>query len=221
MKRTTMFMCLLLAALFTSPMWAQKSNTMSRSEQFIIDSLRLDVERANIVAQLEMYSDSLTTVAEMEECRIKYSDSWIEATEVVIPLAFFAMIVAIVWICTWLSYRKKHDRYHIIELAIEHGQPVPDALFKESIEQSKSWVSSLRTGLVLVGVGISLIIFGLIIDKNIFTGIASMPILIGIAYIAVAVIERRETLRKGEVQPTEDGQDSTSRERQEPNMTEK
>lgn len=157
-----------------------------RSEQFYLDSLRL-------VTQERMYADSLN--AEFEKQHLFYSQpsSFMEEAEIVIPLGFFLMVLGIVVVSVVTSYKNKSNFYKVMEKAIEVGQPVPEGLFlsgKRNTEMSPS--RTLRVSFILLGIGIGGLILGMVIPEVIVCAVSSAPILIGLGYLVVYYMERKQ-----------------------------
>lgn len=157
-----------------------------RSEQFYLDSLRL-------VTQERMYADSLN--AEFEKRHLFYSQpsSFMEDSKIVIPLAFFLMVLGIVIASVVASYKNKSSLYKVMEKAIEVGQPVPEGLFlsgKRNTEMSPS--RTLRVSFILLGIGIGGLILGMVIPEVIVCAVSSAPILIGLGYLVVYYMERKQ-----------------------------
>lgn len=157
-----------------------------RSEQFYLDSLRL-------VTQERMYADSLN--AEFEKQRLMYNQqySFMEDTEIVIPLGFFLMVLGIVVVSVVTSYKNKSNFYKVMEKAIEEGQPVPEGLFlsgKRNTEMSPS--RTLRVSFILLGIGIGGLILGLVLSEEVICAVSSAPILIGLGYLVVYYMERKQ-----------------------------
>lgn len=157
-----------------------------RSEQFYLDSLRL-------VTQERMYADSLN--AEFEKQHLFYSQpsSFMEEAEIVIPLGFFLMVLGMVVVSVVTSYKNKSNFYKVMEKAIEVGQPVPEGLFlsgKRNTEMSPS--RTLRVSFILLGIGIGGLILGMVIPEVIVCAVSSAPILIGLGYLVVYYMERKQ-----------------------------
>ncbi len=157
-----------------------------RSEQFYIDSLRL-------VTQERMYADSLN--AEFEKQHLFYSQpsSFMEDSKIVIPLGFFLMVLGIVVVSVVTSYKNKSNFYKVMEKAIEVGQPVPEERFlsgKRNTEMSPS--RTLRVSFILLGIGIGGLILGMVIPDVIVCAVSSAPILIGLGYLVVYYMERKQ-----------------------------
>lgn len=157
-----------------------------RSEQFYLDSLRL-------VTQERMYADSLN--AEFGKQHLFYSQpsSFMEDSSIVIPLGFFLMVLGIVIASVVVSYKNKSNFYKVMEKAIEEGQPVPEGLFlsgKRNTEMSPS--RTLRVSFILLGIGIGGLILGMVIPEVIVCAVSSAPILIGLGYLVVYYMERKQ-----------------------------
>lgn len=187
MKRIVFIMCAFASLVLSTIIASAQTSHPTRSEQFIIDSLRLEVERAPYETQSKMYSDSLNHVYGMEEMRYELKE---ETQTMMIPIvSFFGTIFLIVAIVMTISYRNKRNRYRIIEKAIENGQKIPEGLFDEPQKAKQSWVHTMRTGIIYLCLGGGVWIFGLSIDEETFMSLAYIPMLIGLGYIASAFIE--------------------------------
>lgn len=191
MKRIVMMMCsALVALLFATSIYAQShASTLARSEQFILDSMRMELDKAAIETKYDMYCDSLQQ--ELDTASIT-GDTTEEMIQLFVPISFFAFIILIVWITTWMSYRKQRNRYNIIEKAIENGQSIPEGLFDEPKKAKKRWTNTLRQAVIFLSIGIGIAIFGKTIDEETITAIASIPGIIGAGYMVISFIERKE-----------------------------
>ena len=203
MKRTVIMMCsAMIALLFATNIFAANHPSASdRSEQFILDSMRMDVEKAAIEVQYDMYNDSLQHQLDAKSIS---SNTTEEITQLFVPISFFAFIILIVWITTWISYRKQRDRYHIIEKAIDNGQAIPEGLFDEPKKAKKRWTNTLRQAIIFIATGIGLAIFGNTIGEETITAIAVIPGIIGAGYLLIAFIERHEERKEDTKEHNED-----------------
>lgn len=189
MKHLIFALCTFMT-LTMSPLAAIAQSTSSgqhtRSEQFIIDSLQLEVERAPYIAQTTMYADSLQQTLEMQEI---LSESNNDNVTMLLPISFFLMIIIIVAINCGIGYNNKKNRYRIIEKAIENGQKLPEGLFDEPKKNKKSWVGTVKHGIIWSCLGCALWLFGTSIEEETLSAIGIIPALIGIGYIISAIIE--------------------------------
>lgn len=195
MKRIVMMMCSAIAALLLATnLFAQSHpSTNNRSEQFILDSMRMELDLASIETRHEMYGDSLQHQLDAQSIN---SDTIEEVSQLFIPISFFAFIILIIWIINHISYRKQRDRYHIIEKAIDNGQAIPEGLFDEPKKAKKRWTNTLRQAIIYLAIGIGVAIFGNTIDEETITAIAVIPGVIGAGYLLIALIERHEERNK-------------------------
>ena len=195
MKRIVMMMCSAIAALLLATnLFAQSHpSTNNRSEQFILDSMRMELDLASIETRHEMYGDSLQHQLDAQSIN---SDTIEEVSQLMIPISFFGFIILIIWIINHISYRKQRDRYHIIEKAIDNGQTIPEGLFDEPKKAKKRWTNTLRQAIIFLAIGIGVAIFGNTIDEETITAIAVIPGVIGAGYLLIALIERHEERNK-------------------------
>lgn len=112
-----------------------------------------------------------------------------------IPISFFAMIGAIVIVPVWLKSRERRELQGTLRAAIDKGQPLPaeiiDAMTK-NVKIAPTSLSDLRTGVLWLAVGLGLGAFGFMVgyeEADAFqplVGIASIPAIIGLAYIVLS-----------------------------------
>jgi hypothetical protein len=115
--------------------------------------------------------------------------------EVLIPIAVFAMIPAIVIVPNWLKARERSEMQATLRTAIDKGQPMPpeviDALTK-TVKLPPNSISDLRTGIIWVGVGLGLGAFGYITSYewdeafHVMGGIGAIPAIIGLTYVVLS-----------------------------------
>ena len=74
--------------------------------------------------------------------------------EILIPLAPFLMVVAIVVVPAWLKSRERKEMQATLRTAIEKGQPLPpeviDALSRDNIKAPATAGRDLRVGVILL-----------------------------------------------------------------------
>lgn len=116
---------------------------------------------------------------------------------ILIPISMFAMIGAIVIVPSWLKSRERSEMQATLRSAIEKGQPMPaeiiDAMTK-NVKVAPTSLSDLRTGVIWLAVGLGIAAFGYMVgyeEADAFqplVGIASIPAIIGLAYIALSFV---------------------------------
>ncbi|MDG2522385.1 DUF6249 domain-containing protein [Caulobacter segnis] len=117
--------------------------------------------------------------------------------EILIPLAPFIMVVAIVIIPKWLKSRERREMQATIRAAIDKGQELPpeliDAMSKDvKPRKVSSAASDIRTGIILISVGAGIAAFGWMVGYEEsdavypLMGIGLIPGLIGVAYVVLS-----------------------------------
>ena len=122
--------------------------------------------------------------------------------EILIPLGFFAMIAAIVLGPRYFRNRERQDLQQTLRAAIDKGQPLPPEVI-ESITRDTPRTKAarsrndLRSGVVWVAVALGIAAFGWVSyyygDFDGFApllGVACIPGFIGLALIALGVVDR-------------------------------
>jgi hypothetical protein len=125
--------------------------------------------------------------------------------EILIPLAFFAMIAGLVIVPRYFKSMERQKMAETLRVAIEKGQPLP----AEIVDAMSSNVRTpglppspqrdLRTGIIWLGVGVGLAAMGLAISFEEadalypFLGIAAFPVFIGLAFVALALLNKSKS----------------------------
>lgn len=124
--------------------------------------------------------------------------------EILVPLGFFAMIVAIVAIPAWLKSRDRRDMQGTLRTAIDKGQPLPpdvvEALGKDAARAVPSAARDLRVGVIWLAVAVGVTVFGWAMsfadgDSEIFyvmSGMAAIPGFIGLAFIVLSFFNKNK-----------------------------
>lgn len=121
--------------------------------------------------------------------------------EVFIPIVLFASVAAMVVAPFYFRSRDRAKLLETVRVAYERGQPVPPDLI-EAMQTRRpeparpSAERDLRSGVIWLAVGIGVAIFGWLVgyeDDDAFyplVGLASIPVLIGLALIVLSVLNR-------------------------------
>lgn len=118
-----------------------------------------------------------------------------EGFQVLIPLAPFVMIIAIVVIPAYLKSRERREMQATLRTAIEKGQSLPTEVIEamtKSVKVPATSLSDIRTGVIWVAVGLGLGVLGFMIgyhEAEAFhpiLGFAAIPVIIGLAYIVLS-----------------------------------
>lgn len=114
-----------------------------------------------------------------------------------VPLGAFAMVAAIVClpILALFKHLERRRMQDVVRTAIEKGQELPsevvEALTRDARPVSSS-IRDIRTGVIMIAVGVGLAIFGLCVsyeEHDVISpalGVASIPTVIGIAYVVLS-----------------------------------
>lgn len=126
--------------------------------------------------------------------------------EILIPLAPFIMVIAIVVVPAILKSKERKEMQATLRAAIDKGQPLPpeviEALSKENIKAPASASRDLRIGVILLAVSIGIAMFGYafnFIGENDavravapIIGMAAIPGMIGIAFCILSVFNKNK-----------------------------
>ncbi len=142
---------------------------------------------------LELKRMEMEVEKERIEARSKNEMPFTNLGLLLIVLAPFLFVIAIILINTRSKQAEARRRYEIYMKSIEMGQPVPAHYFEEPDKKSKS--SNLKRGIISLMLGLA---FGayVIIDRNTslpFLLAALIPGLLGIGYILVHKLEKPQT----------------------------
>jgi Domain of unknown function (DUF6249) len=122
--------------------------------------------------------------------------------EILIPLGFFAMIAALVIVPRYFKSMERQRMAETLKVAIEKGQPLPTEIIDAMSSNVRtpglppSPQRDLRTGIIWLGIGAGLVAMGAAISFEEadalypILGIAAFPIFIGLAFIALASLNK-------------------------------
>lgn len=120
--------------------------------------------------------------------------------EILIPLAPFIMVIAIVVIPSWLKSRERREMQATLRSAIEKGQPLPpdviDSLTRQEIKTPATAAKDIRTGVVLIAVSLGIAILGYCIgmmNRDAYypiVGAAAIPGMIGLAFVILSFFNK-------------------------------
>lgn len=110
--------------------------------------------------------------------------------EIVVPVAVFGTILAIVWAALHYSAKKRIEAYATVRVAIEKGQQVtPEAM--EAMTRLAHPLADLRRGIILIAVTFAIVGFAMVIGTEEeealrpLLAIAIFPLTVGLAYIGL------------------------------------
>lgn len=123
--------------------------------------------------------------------------------EILIPLGFFAMVAAIVLGPRYFRNKERRDMQATLRAAIDKGQPLPpdviDAIGRDAPRTKAARArNDLRSGVVWLSVALGIAAFGWVVGyynyetepTGFFLGAACIPGFIGVALIALGLVDR-------------------------------
>jgi hypothetical protein len=120
----------------------------------------------------------LTSEQIFELEKIKAAQPDVPSLAPLIVAIVFACPVAIVAVILFYRYRRNRMLHQTIAAMIDKGVPIPPELLQPERSPQKSR-DDLRSGLVLLGVGLGLIFFFLAMHNNVW-GVGFIPLMIGV-----------------------------------------
>lgn len=129
-----------------------------------------------------------------------------EGFEVLIPLAPFIMVVAIVVVPAILKSKERKEMQATLRAAIDKGQPLPpeviEALSRDNIKVPATASRDLRVGVILLAVSIGIALFGYAFsfiggfeeEKAVapIMGLAAIPGMIGVAFCILSAFNKNK-----------------------------
>lgn len=125
--------------------------------------------------------------------------------EILIPISLFAMIAALVIVPRYFKSQERQKMAETLRVAIEKGQPLPTEIIDAMSSNVRtpglpaSPQRDLRTGIIWLGVGVGLAAMGAAISFEEadalypILGISAFPIFIGLAFIALAMLNKSKS----------------------------
>ena len=110
--------------------------------------------------------------------------------EILIPVTFFAMIVAIVWLTMHFGLKRRVEIHQTLRLALEKGQPLPPETL-EALTRMGNPLADLRRGIIFVAVaGAFAAVAGIVSSPepdavHPLLGVAVFPLFVGLAFLGL------------------------------------
>lgn len=119
--------------------------------------------------------------------------------EILIPLAPFLMVIAIVVIPAWLKSREKRDMQETLRKSIEQGQPLPAEIIESlsrSVPPPASASRDIRIGVMLIAAAAGIAgcgaILGYFAEEAAYAvgAFAAIPGAIGLAFVILSFFNK-------------------------------
>ena len=119
--------------------------------------------------------------------------------EILVPLGFFAMIVAIVLVPSFYKSRERAEMQQTVRHALDKGQPLPPELvdaIARSTKRPATAHTDLRTGVIWVAIALGVATFRYATSyveneaMHPLMGIAAIPGFIGLAFIILSFFNK-------------------------------
>ena len=120
--------------------------------------------------------------------------------EVIVPLAFFTMVAAIILVPGWLKSRDRQDMQQTVRHSLDKGQALPAELVEALARAARGRIATahtdLRTGVIWLAVAAGIATFGWAVgfEENEavgpLLGIAAIPGFIGLAFVILSFFNK-------------------------------
>lgn len=120
--------------------------------------------------------------------------------EIIVPLAFFAMVAAIVLVPGWIKSRDRADMQQTVRHALDKGQALPAELIEALARAARGRIATahtdLRTGVIWLAVAAGIATFGWTVGYvegdagQPLLGIAAIPGFIGLAFVILSFFNK-------------------------------
>ena len=118
------------------------------------------------------------------------------AVEIIVPVAFFLAIIIPLCLAFYFRYRNGQEVQNTIRAAIDRGQELTPEILERLGQATPPKDRDLRRGVIAVALGAGFAAFGLMVGEEDavqpLIAIGTLPFLIGLAYISLWLIGRRQ-----------------------------
>lgn len=118
--------------------------------------------------------------------------------EVLVPIALFAIAPLIVWAVVAYRYKTKKAVMQVLEAMTHKGETITPSTIHALGIAPRSRFADLRTGIILISLALAFFLLGVIIGEEDairgLSGVATFPLVIGLAYVGLWVFIGRKDL---------------------------
>lgn len=110
-------------------------------------------------------------------------------SEDMIPIVLFVVLGTTFGLLFWFRFRARREVQLTVRAAIERGQELTPEFMDRLSDTLANPFGDLRRGAVSIALGLGFMVFAFMVDepgaRGPLTGIASLPLLVGIAYVGL------------------------------------
>ena len=200
MKQLLMTIAMVLALGMNVEAAAQKHRHTPRTEQVdstkakdaieaFSDTTAIDDEAEDnsyVTRSVTYSSKDAQELKEVMETMGGFFEPWVAVSIVSIIVIFLLAPLLIIFVVFYFVNKNRKERYKLAQMAIQNGQPIPDEVLKDHIQDSDIASGDYTSGMRQMFLGIGLAIFlGIIIGK-IGLGIGALIFFIGLGKVVIA-----------------------------------
>ncbi len=112
--------------------------------------------------------------------------------EIAVPLGLFLMVVLIVWAVVAYRFKAHAESMRVLDSIAGRGDPISPELVRTLGVRGRSRHADLRTGVVLLAIGVATVIFGFGVDSpSEFIGFGAFPGMLGVVFIGLWTLVTR------------------------------
>ena len=146
---------------------------------------------ADITIEMDKHDDSSDLVPEIianaNENRAEWHpDSLVED---LVPIVLFLVIALTYCVKYYFAHRTRQDVQSTVRVALERGDPLTADLLDRLVQAPTPKRTDLRRGIVGIGLGIGLGVFGLVLGEpdavRPMLAVGMVPLLLGLAYLVL------------------------------------
>jgi hypothetical protein len=103
----------------------------------------------------------------------------------VVPIVLFLVIGLVLCTFFFFRYRARQEIQHTVRLAVERGNELSPELLEAISLEVAGGSRDLRRGVISLALAVALGISAWLIDETGLLGVASFPLMLGIAYLGL------------------------------------
>lgn len=109
--------------------------------------------------------------------------------DVIVPVALFATIPAIVWAISAYRHKSHAATVQLLETMASHGKSITPEIIKTLGVRRRPKHADLRLGSILIAIAVSIVFFGTVVPDDeaaeVFRGFAAFPFLVGLVFLGL------------------------------------